>query len=34
MIKENEAKNLRKGEVHLAQIAHFGMGYIENHLVH
>ena len=27
---ENEAKNLQSGDVHLAQIANFGMGYLEN----
>ena len=31
---ENEAENLQNGEVHLAQIPDFGMGYLENHLAH
>ena len=29
---ENEDKNLQNGDVHLAQIADFGMRYLENHL--
>ena len=33
-LSENEAKNLQNGDVHLAQIADFGMGYLENHLTH
>ena len=31
---ENEAKNLQNGEVNLAQIPDFEMGYLENHLAH
>ena len=31
---ENEAKNLQNGDVHLAQIPDFEMGYLENHLAH
>ena len=30
-LSENEAKNLQNGDV---QIADFGIGYLENHLVH
>ena len=33
-LSENEAKNLQNGDVHLAQIPDFEMGYLENHLVH
>ena len=33
-LRENEAENLQNGDVHLAQIADFGMGYLKNHLVH
>ena len=31
-LSENDAKNLRNGDVHFAQFADFGMGYLENHL--
>ena len=31
---ENETENLQNGDVHLAQIRDFGMGHLENHLVH
>ena len=31
---EKEAKNLRNGDVHLAQIPDFEMGYLKNHLEH
>ena len=31
---ENEAENLQNGDVHLAQISVFGMGYLESHLAH
>ena len=31
---ENKAKNLQNGDVCLAQIAEFGMGYLKNHLGH
>ena len=31
---ENEAENLQNGNIHLAQIPHFGKGYLENHLGH
>ena len=31
---ENEAKNLQNGDIHLAQIADFGMGYLENCFAH
>ena len=31
---ENEAESLQNGDVHLAQIADFEMGYLENHLAH
>ena len=31
-LRENEAENLQNGDVHLAQILHFGMGYLENRL--
>ena len=33
-LHENEAQNLQNGDVHLAQIPDFGMGYPENHLAH
>ena len=33
-LSENEAKNLQNGDVHLAQIPDFEMGYLENHLAH
>ena len=33
-LSENEAKNLQNVDVYLAQIADFGMGYLENHLAH
>ena len=31
-LSENDAKNLQNGDVHLAQIPDFEMGYLENHL--
>ena len=31
---ENEAKNLQHGDVHLAQIPDFEMGYLGKHLAH
>ena len=33
-LSENEAENLQNGDVHLAQIPEFEMGYLENHLMH
>ena len=33
-LRENEAENLQNGDVHLAQIPDFGIGYLENHLAH
>ena len=33
-LSENEAENLENGDVHLAQIPDFVMGYLENHLAH
>ena len=33
-LSKNEAKNLQNGDVHLAQIPGFEMGYLENHLAH
>ena len=33
-LTENEAEDLQNGNVHLAQIPSFEMGYLENHLVH
>ena len=33
-LRENEAENLRIGDVHLAQIPDFELGYLENHLAH
>ena len=30
-LSENEAKNLQNGDIHLAQIPDFGIGYLENH---
>ena len=31
---ENEAEDLQNGDVHLAEIPDFQMGYLENHLAH
>ena len=31
---KNEAKILQNGDVHLAQIPDFEMGYLESHLAH
>ena len=31
---ENDAKNLQNGDIHLAQISDFEIGYLENHLTH
>ena len=31
---ENETERLQNGDVHLAQISDFEIGYLENHLVH
>ena len=33
-LDENEAKNLQNGDVHLVQIADFGVGYLKDHLAH
>ena len=33
-LSENEAENLQNGDVHLAQIPDFEMGYLKNHLAH
>ena len=33
-LSENEAKNLQNGDVHLAKIPDFGMGYLENLLAY
>ena len=33
-LRENEAENLQNGDVHLAQVHDFGMGYLENQLAH
>ena len=33
-LRENEAENLQNGEVHLAKIPDFELGYLENHLAH
>ena len=33
-LRENEAENLKNGDVHLAQIRDFGIEYLENHLAH
>ena len=33
-LSENEAENLQNGDVHLAQISDFKMGYLKNHLAH
>ena len=30
----NEVKNLQNGDVRLAQIPDFGMGYLKSHLAH
>ena len=31
---ENEVENLQNGDVYVAQIPDFGMGYLKNHLIH
>ena len=33
-LRENDDENLQSGDVHLAQIHDFGMGFLENHLAH
>ena len=33
-LRENEAKDLQNGDVHLVQIPDFEMGYLENHFAH
>ena len=33
-LSKKEAKNLQNGDVHLAQIPDFEMGYLEKHLAH
>ena len=33
-LSESEAKSLQNGDVHLAQIPDFEMGYLENNLAH
>ena len=33
-LSENEAENLQNGDVHLAKIPDFEMGYLQNHLAH
>ena len=33
-LSENEAKSLQNGDVHLAEILDFEMGYLEDHLTH
>ena len=33
-LSKNEAKNLQNGDIHLAQIPNFKMGYLKNHLAH
>ena len=33
-LNESEAKNVQNGDIHLSQIADFGMGYLKNHLAH
>ena len=33
-ISENKAEKQQNGDVHLAQIPDFEMGYLENHLAH
>ena len=33
-LSENEAENQQNGDVHLAQIPAFEMGYLENNLAH
>ena len=33
-LSEKEVKNLQNGDVHLAQIPGFEMGYLENHLAY
>ena len=31
-LRKNEAENLQNGDINLAQIPEFEMGYLENHL--
>ena len=33
-LRENDAENLQNGDLDLAQIPDFGMGYLESHLAH
>ena len=33
-LSENDVENLQNGDVHLAQIPDFELGYLENHLAH
>ena len=33
-LREKEDENLQNGDVHLAQISDFGMGYLYDHLAH
>ena len=33
-LSENEAKNLKNGDVHVAEIPDFKMRYLETHLAH
>ena len=33
-LSENEAENVQNGDVHLAQISDFEIGYPENHWAH
>ena len=33
-LSENDAKNLQNGDVHLAEIPNFEMGYLKNNLAH
>ena len=33
-LSENKAENLQNGDVHLAEIPDFEMGYLENYLAH
>ena len=33
-LSENEAESLENGDIHLAHILDFEMGYLENHLAH
>ena len=33
-LREHEAEDLQNGDIHLAQIPDFRVGYLDNHLAH